>query len=170
MIIMFDRPMAVGKKPLMIEKEGQSVGEMNRWFRPSKESPSTNPAYDVNINIETMTDSYEIIQVDYTLHHGHQWMLTKNKKEIGKLKGAKGLFAMHGVELHSELFPALIIVAKFLGGGEITADGMPIGETKTRGFLRNSKYIIDIEDITHKIEAPLIAGVVFAFWCSHKMG
>lgn len=170
MKIIFDRPLfGATTKTLNLDKDGDVIGEMNRWFHPPQERPATSPIYDVNIKVASTMDTFEISQQSFSLSEGHHWKLEQNGTEIGRIIGSKRLKEKHKIELRSENFPHILIEATWRGNGIISINDKEIGETKVTGFLINTKYITEIETISNFIEPSLFAGIIYAFWSSHTL-
>ncbi|WP_416150286.1 hypothetical protein ACM26V_04695 [Salipaludibacillus sp. HK11] len=170
MKIIFDRPLfGASTKTLNLEKDGEKIGKMDRWFHPPHERPATSPIYDVNIKVATRIDTYEISQQSFTLGKGHHWKLEQNGVEVGQMTGSKGMKEKHIIELHSENFPHILIQSTWKGSGIISINDKEIGATKATGFLINTKYITDTEAITNLIDPSLFAGITYTFWSSHTL-
>ncbi|WP_117161690.1 hypothetical protein [Paraliobacillus sp. X-1268] len=163
-----DRPLfGATTKKLNLDKDGDKIGEMNRWFHPPYERTATSPIYDVNIKGASRMNTFEISQQSFSLSEGHHWKLEQNGIEIGEIIGSKGLKEKHKIELHSESFPHILIETTWRGNGIISINDKEIGETKVTGFLINTKYITETEAINNLIEPSLLAGIIYTFWSSH---
>lgn len=168
MQIVIDRPLFGTTKPLAIEKDGELIGEVSRWFRPREERPSRNPADDVNIRITSSSTSYEILHQFASMREGHHWELMNNGELIASMTSAKGLTAKHRVDLHRENFPNLSIEATWARSGKILLDGEQTGQTKETGFLFNTKYMTELNSTGSFIDPLLLAGITYTFWSSFR--
>ncbi|GAA0459788.1 hypothetical protein [Alkalibacillus silvisoli] len=172
MNLTFDRPFFGTTKFLNIKQGNYPTGKMRRWARPPKERPSSNLQYDVNIEVIGSGQTYDITQQSFSIREGYHWDVTENNRLLTTITSAKGLKEKHRVDYHFDETITLSIEASWSlkPEGTIFLDENEVGKTKAQGFITNRQYVIDFEPGDHHFDPNLVAGVVYAFWCSNNRG
>ncbi|AOM84276.1 hypothetical protein [Salisediminibacterium beveridgei] len=167
MHITFDRPLFGTGKTLAIHVNDEKRGSMKRWFRSHKQRASTDLRHDVNIDITAEKNQFSITQVKAALQEASEWAVERNGVQMTKMTSAKGLNAKHRIDANLENQTDVCIEAGLQRKADLYLNGQKIGTTEAKGFLLNSRYVIEVEsDIPEEIDPALLAGMTYAFWCS----
>ncbi len=138
---------------------------MRYWRRPPSDRPSSNPKYDVNINVIGSDQIYEIIQQSFILRDGGRWHVIENGNLIATM--SNGSFTEKDrIEVQLGDHTTLLIDAKgtLKVEGSIAIDGEYIGKTTVNGWFFNSYYEVEVSNERKKIDPALLAGVAYTFW------
>lgn len=160
MILTFKRPLIMTEKYLDIFQNQRNVGRMRYWRKGVSRYATS------DVNIEIIGDkTYEINQQSFTIRDGNQWDIINNNQLVATVSGGRGL-KKDRVDVHSTDHKTTFSIEArtFKTEGKITFNGEYIGKTKAKGFIFNTYYEVDIQELHITINPVLIAGIVYAFW------
>lgn len=167
MIITFERPLFATGNPIPITVNGTEAGSMKRWFKPREERSSRDPGHEVNIAIQTGGKRFGITQVRTSFKEGTEWEVSENDEVLTHISSPEGLKQKHRIETAIEGEIPVAIEAIWQRKGLLMINGSEAGQTEARGFLFNSRYVVEIrESLPDALDPALLAGMVYAFWCS----
>ncbi|MDV2581769.1 hypothetical protein [Alkalibacillus haloalkaliphilus] len=170
MEITFDRPFIATQKFLNIKQGNVTTGKMRRWVRPPRERPSSNPQYDVNIEVVGSTD-YQITQQSFSVREGYYWELRQDNQIISSITSSKGLKEKHRVDYHfNESVLTIEADWSMKPEGKVLIDDREIGRTRGVGLLTNRHFSVEIDSRNHQFDPNLVAGIAYTFWCSNNRG
>ncbi|QDP41554.1 tubby C-terminal domain-like protein [Radiobacillus deserti] len=169
MKIIFNRPqIGVTTKEITIERDGEKIGEMARWFHSQEERILGNPIDNINIKVSSREENYKIEKESAALDRGDRWSIYKDELVIAEMAMEKRIKKKHRIHVKLDQSSELSIQATWKGNGVITINDKQVGETKSTGFLFHSKIVMETENLDSVIAPTLFAGITYVFWLSSR--